>query len=364
MKSDAVPLSALLSHALVAYTIEFDNEFEHRMPHRTQHLGVSAGAPADAPWLTSLAMWEACVRHVPDGGITVADLRRAARAGTNIDGMRRWGYVTLTSPSGQVADRAGRAFEHPKVTGRTVVRRTDWGRRAHAIWSELDQEIEARWRSRLGADTVAALSDAVAAVAGRLDPSLPDCLPILGPGMFTRPFPGAATALPSALRALLSRVLVGFAVEYEDGSRVSLAISANVLRVASAEGVRPRDVPGRSGISKEAVAVALSWLTSAGLAVTESDPAASRGKIVRLTPEGVAARDRYLARVAAVEATWREKFGPAPVTTLREKLEGISDRLAGGLAPRPDGWRMREPALSVLPDYPMVSHRGGYPDGA
>ena len=28
-------LSALLSQALVAFTIEFDNEFEHRFPHRT-----------------------------------------------------------------------------------------------------------------------------------------------------------------------------------------------------------------------------------------------------------------------------------------------------------------------------------------
>jgi hypothetical protein len=29
------PLSALLSQALVGYTVEFDNEAEHRLPHRT-----------------------------------------------------------------------------------------------------------------------------------------------------------------------------------------------------------------------------------------------------------------------------------------------------------------------------------------
>jgi hypothetical protein len=44
-----LPLSALAAHALVAYTIEFDNEFEHRMPHRTTDHGPGPGAPRDAP---------------------------------------------------------------------------------------------------------------------------------------------------------------------------------------------------------------------------------------------------------------------------------------------------------------------------
>jgi len=30
-----LPLTALLSQALAAFIIEFDNQFEHRMPHRT-----------------------------------------------------------------------------------------------------------------------------------------------------------------------------------------------------------------------------------------------------------------------------------------------------------------------------------------
>jgi len=74
---------------MVAFTIEWDNEAEHRLPHRTQDYGLSAGAPAGAPWLTSLVMWANCVRHVPEDGITVAALRRRARTGTNLDGMRR-----------------------------------------------------------------------------------------------------------------------------------------------------------------------------------------------------------------------------------------------------------------------------------
>jgi hypothetical protein len=48
-------LSELLSQALVAFTIEFDNEFEHLMPHRTS--GDDTASEADsAPWLVSMAM--------------------------------------------------------------------------------------------------------------------------------------------------------------------------------------------------------------------------------------------------------------------------------------------------------------------
>ena len=46
-----LPLSALLSQALVAFTIEFDNEAERRMPHRTTNHGSTA---FPGPWLVSL----------------------------------------------------------------------------------------------------------------------------------------------------------------------------------------------------------------------------------------------------------------------------------------------------------------------
>ena len=62
------PLSALLSQALVAFTIEADNEAEHRLPHRTTSHGRAAGPPG--PWLVSLAMWENCLRYLTDDGIT------------------------------------------------------------------------------------------------------------------------------------------------------------------------------------------------------------------------------------------------------------------------------------------------------
>lgn len=38
-----LPVSALLSFALVAFTVEADNEAEHRLPHRTTRGGSATG---------------------------------------------------------------------------------------------------------------------------------------------------------------------------------------------------------------------------------------------------------------------------------------------------------------------------------
>jgi hypothetical protein len=104
-------------------------------------------------------------------------------------------------------------------------------------------------------------------MVSRLDPGLPDCLPILGaallsqgpdPRLPSRPDGAAPEAMP--LSALLSRVLLSFAVEYEAAGQ------------------------------------------------------------------------------------------PPP--------------LFGGLEPYPDNWRALVRRPDVLPHFPMVLHRGGYPDGS
>ena len=62
------------------------------------------------------------------------------------------------------------------------------------------------------------------------------------------------------MSALLSRVLLSFALEYEREAGLSLAISANVLRVLGRGGTRLRDLPPLTGTSKEAVSWALGIL--------------------------------------------------------------------------------------------------------
>jgi len=362
--ADRQPLHALLSEALVAFTIECDNEAEHRIPHRTAGDGRPPGAPPDAPWLTSLVMWANCLRFVPDEGITVGSLRRLARTGTNLDGMRRWGYVTYSPDPG-----------HGRRPGSgAVMRLTVRGLAARETWRGIDEIVEGRWRDRFGDAAVSALRSALAGLVGRLDAGLPDCLPILGYGLWSRYEPAgpaepdsvAADVLP--LWALLSKPLLAFATEFEQESDVSLAISANMLRVLTDDGVRVSDIPALAGVSKESIAMAMGVLRKGGLVSEEPDVARARGKVIRLTDRGLAAQRAYHDLTGVIEERWRTRFGANRLEALRASLEplaiGDPPPLFAGLDPYPDGWRARTRGQRPLPHYPMMLHRGGYPDGS
>jgi methyltransferase (TIGR00027 family) len=361
-------LSALLSQALVAFTIELDNEAEHRLPHRTTDYGLSS--QGDGPWLVSLVMFENCLRFVTDEPITVGELETLARTGTNLDGMRRWGYITI--------DGAARRTYKTRPGPDSVLRATPRGLRAREAWLPLPGVIEQRWRERFGADHLGRLRRSLAAIAGQLDPGLPDCLPVLGHGLFNRgpdpglpPRPEPSEPASLSLSALMSRVLLALALEYEAESEVSLAVGANLLRVLGAEGTRARDLPPLTGISREAVSGILGVLLRARLAVEEPDPSASRGKVAHLTARGLREQRLYLELLAKIEERWRERFGADPIGALREPLEALALGANGqpaplfrGLEPYPDNWRASVRPPLTLPYYPMVLHRGGYPDGS
>jgi methyltransferase (TIGR00027 family) len=369
---DTLPLPALLSQALVAFTIEFDNEAEHRLPHRTTSHGSWSHGEGDATWLVSLAMWENCMRYVTAEPITVGDLEARARTGTNLDGMRRWGYVTI--------DGTAKRVHNGRPGPDAVLRATVAGLRAREIWRPLAGQVERRWRERYGADQVDGLRVPLTSLVGRLDPGLPDCLPILhaallspGPDPRLPPRPASsdmASAGPEALplSALLSRVLLSFAVEYEREAGLSLALGANVLRVLGAEGTRLRDLPALTGTSKAAVSWALGILTRGHLAAEEPDPAASRGKVARLTARGLDAQHAYHELAGAIERRWHERFTDGVTGALRASLaplaSGDPPPLFAGLRPYPDNWRASVRPPVTLPHFPMVLHRGGYPDGS
>jgi hypothetical protein len=363
-----LPLSALLSQALVAFTIEADNETEHRLPHRTQTYGLASGSPPGAPWLTSALMWANCLRHLPDDGITLAELHARARTGTNLDGMRRWHYVTYTPDPGH--------GKRPRPDA--VIAPTAWGSKARDTWQAVTTEVESRWRDRLGPGAYAALRAALAGLVENLDPALPDCLPILGYGLRARREPaegnragsaaGPASVADLPLWALLARTLVAFAAQYEAEPGPSLAVGANILRVLTADGVRTRDIPGLGGVSRESVAMAMGLLRKDGAATEVPDPAGGRFKVTRLTAKGIMLRDKYPARAADIERDWRTRFGADRVAALRQALEplvaGAPSPLDAGLIPHPDNWRARVQPPATLPHYPMTLHRGGYPDGS
>jgi hypothetical protein len=144
-----------------------------------------------------------------------------------------------------------------------------------------------------------------------------------------------------------------------------------VLRVLGAEGTRLRDLPILTGTSREAVRWALGVLRRARLAVAEPDPAVSRGQVARLTPTGTSAQRVYHELARAIEQQWQERFPGDVIGALRLALEPLATAPDGrvspllrGPEPYPDNWRARVRPRATLPHYPMVLHRGGYPDAS
>ena len=86
-------------------------------------------------------------------------------------------------------------------------------------------------------------------------------------------------------------------------------------------------------------------------------------RIVRLTAKGLETRRTYQRLVEAIGERWSRRFGAGPIVELREVLEAIVANPAG-LEPYPDNWRASVRRAATLPHYPMVLHRGGFPDGS
>ncbi|HEX3647122.1 MAG TPA: hypothetical protein VHV49_01780 [Pseudonocardiaceae bacterium] len=347
MPAAGSPLSTLLSQVWIAHIVELDNEFEHRMHHRTTRSGGRGG-----PWLVAAPMWYSCLRYVTDDGITVAELAHRAGFDTNLGGMLRWGYVTA---------ELGPRDRDPKRPGPdAVLRPTPAGRVAREVWAEVFDVVDDRWRDRFGTDRLRA---ALTAVAGRLDPTLPDCLPVINTDMVTtrrvlERIPPDDADVP--LATLLARVLLAFTIEVETESELSLALRQNVLRVLpDTDAVPLRDLPALSGVSREAIDTSLTFLTKGDHVVVE--PAPGRGRQVRLTDRGRAARDATGPLLTAVAARWRRRFGDDVIDELRAALAPIAGWWP---QPYPDGWRARARHGDTVPHFPMVLHRGGYPDGS
>jgi DNA-binding MarR family transcriptional regulator len=141
--------------------------------------------------------------------------------------------------------------------------------------------------------------------------------------------------------------------------------------VLDGDGVRIRDLPRLTGVSKEANAMSAGWLERCACAVAEPDPAARRGKVLRLTAKGRGAQAKYRRVLSETEDAWRATFGAAVIDQLRSGLEVLvgdgvlaSSPLAEGLEPYPDNWRAAVNQPDTLPHHPMVLHRGVYPDGS
>jgi DNA-binding MarR family transcriptional regulator len=359
---DGLPLPSLLSQAFVAYVIEFDDEFEHVMPHRTTNHGSTANRGRSAPWLVSMAMWSSCMRFVPAGGFRVRDLGECAwwltpkGVGTTVKRMGDWWGYLKVEPDPAVSRRD------------RLIRPTRGGARAQDVWRPLSGVVEQRWRQRFGSHAIDQLLQALADLVARFDDPLPDCLPVYDFDLTRRP--PAAARDDAGVSTLLSKMLLAFATELELDSRISMATGSNLLRVLGEVGVRVADLPALTGLAKEGIASSLTILERQGCAAVGADPSGGRARVCRLTTKGRVAQDDYRQRLEEVEARWGERHGPA-VSAVRRALEPLvgdpaagPSPLFGGCAVYSDGWRASLRRPDTLPHYPMMSHRGGFPDGS
>jgi DNA-binding MarR family transcriptional regulator len=368
MARAAVSFSTLLSWTLVAFTIEVDNEVERRL----------AEAGPRRAFGISHAFWANYVRFVRDDGMPARELHAAAGFSASdrwlLGALERWGYITV--------DRT-----RPRAW---TLRPTATCLRARSLWQPVPDLIERRWRERFGAPELDELRASLESIESRIPVALPHYVPLLGYGFASTSgdFPARELAAPGTpaerfdLPALLSHALHSFALEYEARSTLSLPLGANVLRILDGSGVPVRELPARSGVSREGLAMATGFLASRGLATLETGQGAPRVKIVRLTESGLRAREAYEQNLAGTEERMAARFGSDELQRLRKALTSLVERredgqplLARGLEPPPGAWRGRPPYLAqteamlrdpagALPHYPLVLHRGGWPDGS
>jgi hypothetical protein len=343
--SPTTPLTALLSWVWIANVIEVDNAFE-----------TTAAQRVVRPFRISLPMWTNGLRFIVDDGVTVDELRSLARAACNLGGLERWGWITV----GEVSNKRREGYgSHRGIKGDTALRPTRAGAYARRAWPRIVAGIEERWRTRFGTDVIDALRAALTEVVVSMPWSPPEVHP--SNGFRTHVVEGDAAGAEVPFVALLGQVLTAFTLEEERNAEVSLPLGANVLRVIDADVVRIRDLPALSGVSKEAIAMAMSYLQRRAFASAEPE------RRIRLTASGLDALDGYRSRASQTNRD-----------DLRAALEAIvaqRDSLAEGLVPPEGCWRGLPPYLAqtkrlladptkTLPWQPMVLHRGGWPDGS
>jgi len=319
------------------------------MPHSTT---VDRGNPSKrGPWLTSLTYWSNYLRQLPDEGCTGRELAR--RAGDDASSIRsrlgelhRWGYVRIRPRDNE---------------GERLVTLTPGGARARDTWAVAETVVEEHWTARFGEDIVTTLRSALGALP--VGDGLPLGFPILAWGRARGLRPADPIESPN-LSTLLARAVLAMAIEFDAHSAQSLA-TTQILLPALDQAVAVRDLPGLTGVSREAIAIAVGQLEREGLATVTAS-----SKAVVLTPRGVATAEVAEDLRDELDEKW------SALSELPEILAAtVTPRLAEGLQPPEDGWRSRAPYLSqtrailadptaALPRFPMVSHRGGYPDGS
>lgn len=287
-----LPLPALLTAALVAFTLECDNEVELGLADRG-HGG-----------LLSLVVWLNAMQYLRDGPASVADICRQTHISLDqvrflLGKLELWGWVVGVAPSGgqtrapEPTNRGRRRQAISAVTAKSTFGLTAKGEAVVELWPGVIEEVEKRWRRRHGPALTAALKTAsrLAAAPGVRMPEGVPCSSAHRLG--GERFPDGDLDDPRGARVpvLLGRALLALDVAYAERSPVPLALAANTLRVVDGK-TPPSRLHTISGTSPETVASQTKALTQRGLAELVNEPN-SRAKVLRLTAAGRKAQDRH-----------------------------------------------------------------------
>jgi hypothetical protein len=316
------PLSALLSQVLVALTVEFDNEFELQMGN-AGYVGARL----------SFVVWANLMRFLAESSLSVHALTACALAAPNqmkteLGCLERWGFITLQEDSSgsHAAARRDGFGSGRGIKKDWLVHLTKKGLVAAKIWPPLSATIETRWQNRFGSQEIQRLQEILQKLARQLELELPQGLPSGLDETFAYP-PHAQVSLDHLpLSALLSQLLLTFRLEFDHESRTPLALCANTLRVLSDKPIRVSELPRLTGTSPEMGGIG--WQIKPYVLV-ESDPLASRGKVVRLSPPGLKAQQAYAVLTTGIEKRWESRFGKDTIDNLRNSLLAMLERRLG-----------------------------------
>jgi hypothetical protein len=118
------------------------------------------------------------MQFVGEEGVSVRELEVLARTTTNLNGMQRWGYISVAPDPADTRPKPPRSA--------WLIRPTRKALQAREVWRPLFAEIETRWQARFGTEQIRQLCELLGVLMRQVDVDLPDCLPILGYGLLSK----------------------------------------------------------------------------------------------------------------------------------------------------------------------------------
>lgn len=278
--------------------------------------------------MPTLDLWANLLRAIGQAGIDRSGTERSGIERSDLPEVLRLSKRAVRTRLATAA-RHGWIEERKLGRGRATVQLTERGSDVAARWKLIEASAEKAWCEQAGPERADRLGAALRKVVAALPlehPHYPasygaaDASITGGNGVDWKAVPRlrSNTVSDLALSALVSQVLVAFAMEYEERSPVALSLSTSVIARIPAEG-RPLRGMGHSG--------GVSALVRHGFLRVGSD----HGKeLVYLTPKGHAVSAAHDERIHAIEMEWNNRFGAESMAELRSALEEATAAMSRG----------------------------------